>query len=75
MHLNVLRISTGRLTTQLILLFIEDVIEREYYKRHLEKIVETGTAELVLARQEAEKRKCGLSFGSGCARLKIVSKL
>jgi len=57
MHLNARRIYREANQTQLILLAIEDVTERESYKRHLEKIVETRTAELVLARQEAEKRK------------------
>ncbi len=57
MHLNARRINREANQTQLILLAIEDVTEREYYKRHLEKIVETRTAELVTARQEAEKRK------------------
>ncbi|MBU0971637.1 MAG: sigma 54-interacting transcriptional regulator [Proteobacteria bacterium] len=57
MHLNARRIYQDETHPQLILLAIEDVTEREYYKRDLEKIVETRTAELVLARQEAEKRK------------------
>jgi len=57
MHLNARKIYREANHTQLILLAIEDVTEREYYKRDLEKIVETRTAELVLARKEAEKRK------------------
>ena len=36
---------------------IDDVIEREHYKRNLEHIVKTRTSEFVLARQKAEKRK------------------
>jgi transcriptional regulator with GAF, ATPase, and Fis domain len=57
MHLNARRIYTEATKTQLILLAIEDVTEREYYKRHLEEIVEERTAELSTARQEAEKSR------------------
>ena len=57
MHLNARRIYRKSNQTQLILLAIEDVTEREYYKRHLEKIVEKRTAELIVAREEAENRK------------------
>jgi len=41
----------------LILLAIEDVTDREYYKRDLEELVKKRTAELIVAREEAEKRK------------------
>ena len=57
MHLNARRIYREANQTQLILLAIEDVTEREYYKRHLEEIVEKRTAELSVAREEAEKSK------------------
>jgi chemotaxis protein methyltransferase CheR len=57
MHLNARRIYREVNQTQLILLAIEDVTEREYYKRHLEEIVEKRTAELRVAREEAEKSK------------------
>jgi transcriptional regulator with GAF, ATPase, and Fis domain len=57
MHLNARRIYTEATRTQLILLAIEDVTEREYYKRHLEEIVAERTAELSTAKQEAEKSK------------------
>jgi transcriptional regulator with GAF, ATPase, and Fis domain len=57
MHLNARRIYREVNQTQLILLAIEDVTEREYYKRHLEEIVEKRTAELTAARKEAEKSK------------------
>jgi PAS domain S-box-containing protein len=57
MHLNARRIYTETNQTQLILLAIEDVTEREYYKRHLEEIVEERTAELRIARDEAEKSR------------------
>ena len=57
MHLNARRIYQKSNQTQLILLAIEDVTEREYYKKNLEEIVKKRTAELVVAREEAEKRK------------------
>ena len=58
----VLRMNARRLfrtsdQTRLILLAMEDVTEREYYKRDLEDLVEIRTAELVVAREEAELRK------------------
>ena len=40
MHLNARRIYDQGNQTQLILLAIEDVTEREYYKKHLEELVE-----------------------------------
>jgi len=57
MHLNARRIYREVNQTQLILLAIEDVTEREYYKRHLEEIVEERTAELRVARERAEKSR------------------
>lgn len=57
MHLNARRIYGKGNQTQLILLAIEDVTEREYYRRNLEEIVEKRTAELIAARQEAESSK------------------
>ncbi|MFC1515210.1 sigma-54 interaction domain-containing protein [Thermodesulfobacteriota bacterium] len=57
MHLNARRINSEVKQIQLILLAIEDVTEREYYKRHLEEIVEKRTAELRVAMEEAEKSK------------------
>lgn len=56
MHLNARRIYGGG-EPQLILLAIEDVTEREYYKRHLEEMVEQRTAELSAAKGEAEKSR------------------
>jgi formate hydrogenlyase transcriptional activator len=53
MHLNARRICSEAAKTQLILLAIEDVTEREYYKRHLEEIIEKRTAELNTAIQTA----------------------
>ena len=53
MHLNARRIYNEVSQSQLILLAIEDVTEREYYKRHLEDIVEQRTTELNVAREEA----------------------
>ncbi|MFO8112652.1 MAG: sigma 54-interacting transcriptional regulator [Desulfosalsimonadaceae bacterium] len=57
MHLNARRIHGGDSQTQLILLAIEDVTEREYYRRYLEEMVEQRTAELNAAKQEAEKNR------------------
>jgi len=57
MHLNARRIYKETQKTQLILLAIEDVTDQEQYKRRLEEIVETRTAELVLAKQEADEGK------------------
>jgi len=57
MHLNARRIYRESEQTQMILLAIEDVTEREYYKRHLEELVEKRTAEIRVAREEAEKGK------------------
>ncbi|MBF0099927.1 MAG: sigma 54-interacting transcriptional regulator [Desulfobacterales bacterium] len=57
MHLNARRIYKKMSQTQFILLAIEDVTDREYYKRHLEELVENRTIELVHAREEAQKDK------------------
>ena len=57
MHLNARRIYTEENQTQLILLAIEDVTEREYYKRNLEDIVEQRTAELRIAKEDALNSK------------------
>ena len=57
MLLNARRIYKKSNQTQLILLAIEDVTEREYYKRHLEEIVEKRTAELRIAKEEAVESK------------------
>ena len=57
MLLNAGKIFSEVNQTQLILLAIEDVTEREYYKRHLEEIVDKRTIELRAAREKAEKGK------------------
>ena len=57
MHLNARRIYTNPNQTQLILLAIEDVTDRENYTRNLEELVRNRTAELIVAKEEAEKRK------------------
>ena len=57
MHLNARRIHGESSRTRLILLAIEDVTEREYYKRRLEQLVENRTAELRTAHEEAEKSR------------------
>jgi chemotaxis protein methyltransferase CheR len=57
MHLNARRIYRDNKKTKFILLAIEDVTEKEHYKRNLEEIVESRTADLVLAKQEADEGK------------------
>jgi transcriptional regulator with GAF, ATPase, and Fis domain len=57
MHLNAHRIYNEVNQTQLILLAIEDVTEREHYKRNLEDIVEQRTNDLRIAREEALNSK------------------
>lgn len=57
MHLNARRIYRDPNETELILLAIEDVTEREYYKRHLEELVEQKTFEIRSAKEAAEKDK------------------
>jgi len=61
MHLNARRIyresKQTHSSSMMILLAIEDVTEREYYKRHLEELVEKRTAEIRAAREKAEKGK------------------
>jgi len=57
MHLNARRIYEKTDQTQLILLAIEDVTERVYHERHLEELVEERTAEMRVAREEAEEGK------------------
>ena len=57
MHLNARRIYTEGGRTQLILLAIEDVTERELYRKNLEQMVEVRTADLKIAQQEAENSK------------------
>ena len=57
MHLNARRIYSNETHNQMILLAIEDVTEREYYRRNLEGMVEKRTAELIAAKQEAESSK------------------
>jgi transcriptional regulator with GAF, ATPase, and Fis domain len=57
MHLNARRLYSKGDQTELILLAIEDVTEREYYRRHLEELVENRTAELSAAREESENSR------------------
>ena len=57
MHLNARRIYNKENKTSLILLSIEDVTEREYYKRHLEEAVAKRTAELRASQEKAEANK------------------
>ena len=57
MHLNARRIYRGKKQTGFVLLAIEDVTEREYYKRHLEELVTRRTAELSRSREMAEAHR------------------
>jgi len=57
MNLNARRIYKDSKKTDLILLAIEDVTENEHHKRHLEKMVEERTAQLVLEKQKAEQKQ------------------
>ena len=60
MHLNARRIYGQDNQTQLILLAIEDVTEREYYKRRLEEIVEERTAEIRKLKNQLEVERAYL---------------
>ncbi|MCA1795035.1 MAG: PAS domain-containing protein, partial [Desulfobacteraceae bacterium] len=57
MHLNARKIYQESSQAQLILLAIEDVTEREHFKRNLEIIVAERTAELAMAREQMKKEK------------------
>ncbi|MGM0760857.1 MAG: sigma 54-interacting transcriptional regulator [Thermodesulfobacteriota bacterium] len=57
MHLNARRIYGRDSQNQLIMLAIEDVTDREYYRKYLEERVDQRTAELSAARQEAENNR------------------
>jgi len=60
MHLNARRIYDQGNQTRLILLAIEDVTEREYYKKHLEELVEKRTAEIKTLKEQLEAEKAYL---------------
>ncbi|WP_275888405.1 hypothetical protein [Desulfobulbus alkaliphilus] len=58
MHLNASRILHRKSSvSQLILLSIEDVTDRELHKRNLEDIVKKRTVECFTAQEEADKRR------------------
>ncbi|MGA7279237.1 MAG: sigma 54-interacting transcriptional regulator [Desulfocapsaceae bacterium] len=57
MHLNARRIYRQKNQTRFVLLAIEDVTEREYYKRHLEELVAIRTTELSRSREMAEANR------------------
>ncbi len=57
MHLNARRIYRKKNQTRFVLLAIEDVTEREYYKRHLEELVARRTTELSRSRETAEANR------------------
>ena len=60
MHLNARCFFQETEHTQLILIAIEDVTEREYYKRNLEEIVKHRTSELIIARKGVSERISGI---------------
>ncbi len=60
MRLNARRIYDDTSKTQLILLSIEDVTEREYYKRRLEELVEERTAEIIKLKNQLEAERAYL---------------
>ena len=60
MHLNARKIYDQGNKTQLILLAIEDVTEREYYKKHLEEVVEERTAEIRKLKEQLEAERAYL---------------
>jgi len=60
MHLNARRIYDQVNQNQLILLAIEDVTEREYYKKHLEELVEERTAEIIKLKEQLEAERAYL---------------
>jgi len=60
MHLNARRIYDQGDQTQLILLAIEDVTESEYYKKHLEELVEERTAEIRKLKDQLEAERAYL---------------
>ncbi len=60
MHLNARRIYDQGNQTQLILLAVEDVTEREYYKKHLEELVEERTAEIRKLKEQLEAERAYL---------------
>ncbi|MBT8341185.1 MAG: sigma 54-interacting transcriptional regulator [Desulfatitalea sp.] len=60
MHLNARRIYDQGNQTQLILLAIEDVTEREYYKKHLEELVEERMAEIRSLKEQLEAERAYL---------------
>ncbi|NDY55194.1 AAA domain-containing protein [Desulfovibrio sulfodismutans] len=57
LHVNARLICDNINVPQLIFLAINDVTEREGYKKHLEDIVSERTAELLIAKEESDKRK------------------
>ncbi len=60
MHLNARRIYDQGNQPQFILLAIEDVTKREYYKQRLEELVEERTAEIVKLKEQLEAERAYL---------------
>lgn len=59
MHLNACRIERETTENQLIFLAIEDVTDMVTHKKNLEELVQRRTAELVIAREDAERGRQG----------------
>ena len=57
MHLNARRIYRKSNQTQLILLAIEDVTDREYYKRDLEELVKKRTGRTYRCKRRSGRKK------------------
>ncbi len=55
MHLNACRIERETTEMQLIFLAIEDVTDRVTHQKHIEELVKSRTAELVVASEEADR--------------------
>ncbi len=60
MHLNARRIYDDGDRPEMIMLAIEDVTEREYYKKHLEELVEERTAEIRTLKDQLEAERAYL---------------
>lgn len=57
LQINARRIFRESDKTRLILLAIEDITAREFYRQNLEELVKKRTAELCLARNDAEQKR------------------
>ena len=74
MHLNARRIYSGCDQNYLILLAIEDVTEREYYKKHFKELVEEQTAELEAFAKSIEVLRHTIYEKELCLEAELVKK-